>query len=417
MKFEFQPSKIPKFAPMLVFRIAFRYVLALRKFSTTQILSLLAFLGIFLGSMSMVIVLSAFNGFETLLKQIYHHQDPDLKIESLKGKTFKLDSSTIQKMARISGLKSVQSCLSDKASLQYGDGQMVVELVGVQPDFVSVSRMDSLVKKGDFLIQKGGNSFGLVSESVRNALQINLNNQFEFLELSYPKRKKLLKLGTSKIFNTLNLGIAGFIQIDEPRVYAPIESVRQIMDKEDGLSYLEIYTNQGSDLERIKAEIQKIIGKDFSIKNEIEQHADLFKILKIEKLFVFLALGFIILISSFNLFVSCSMLVIDKKKDLFTLMALGLKPEKVSGIIRYAGGIIAVLGLIPGLLLGFGFCLAQKWYGFVPLGMTSTLVEAYPIDIQAFDFILIAVWVAVIALAAVFNPSKKAPLLALNRNV
>jgi lipoprotein-releasing system permease protein len=400
---------------MLANRIALRYVLGLRKFSTTQILSLLALLGIFLGSMAMVVVLSAFNGFEGLLKEIYHHQDPDLKVSSKKGKTFLLDPLVIKKLKEIEEVTAVFQTVSDKASLQYGNGQMVVEIIGIEPDYEKFSRLDTLIRNGDFLVKGGEISLGLVTEPVRSALQISLKNDFELLQISYPKRKKILKLGTSKIFNQLNIRPKGFVQMDEQRVYAPIQDVRELMDKPAGISYLEIFLRNGENPDAAKSKIQKVLGDNFFVKNETEQHEDLFKILKIEKLFVFLALGFIILISSFNLFVSCSMMVIDKKKDLFTLLALGMQPSDIKKIIRISGWLVTLLGLIPGLIFGYGICLVQKIYGFVPLGMTSTIIQAYPIEIHGLDFVLIAIWVLLIGFLAVLNPASKAPALVLSK--
>ena len=401
---------------MLSFRIALRYVLALRKFSTTQILSLLAFLGIFLGSMAMVVVLSAFNGFEGLLKEIYHSQDPDLKIETIKGKTFQLDSNVLQKLRTLEGVKGVYQSLADKASLQYGDGQMVVQIVGIEKGFENASRLDTLVRKGKFIVSSGDISFGMVTEPVRNALKISLNNDFEFLKVSYPKRKKILKLGTNKIFNQLNLTPSGFLQMDEQRVYAPLEDVRVLMDKPLGISFLDVFIAEGSNIQKVKNDLLKTLGSGFLVKDEMEQHEDLFKILKIEKFFVFLALGFIILISSFNLFVSCSMLVLDKKNDIFTLLAMGMKPNNVGRIVRISGGLVTILGLIPGLLFGLAICLIQKWFGLVPLGMSSTTIMSYPIDIQWFDFLLVSLWVMVIGFFAVINPAKKALIFTLDKS-
>jgi len=403
------------FASMLANKIATRYVLGLRKFSTTQILSLLALLGIFLGSMAMVVVLSAFNGFEGLLKEIYHHQDPDLKIFSKQGKTFQLNQNILKELKAIDGVRGAFQTVSDKVSVQYGNGQMVVEIVGIEPGFEKFSRLDTLIRNGEFLVKSGEISLGLVTEPVRNALQISLKNDFELLQISYPKRKKILKLGTSKIFNQLNVRPTGFVQMDEQRIYAPIEDVRELMDKPEGISYIEIFLKNDENETAIKSKIQKVLGADFVIKNETEQHEDLFKILKIEKLFVFLALGFIILISSFNLFVSCSMMVIDKKKDLYTLLAMGMQPSDIQKIIRFSGWLVALLGLIPGLIFGYGICMVQKIYGFVPLGMTSTIIQSYPIEIQALDFVLISIWVLLIGFVAVINPAAKAPALVISK--
>ncbi len=393
---------------MLSFRIALRYLLALRKASTVQILSLLSFLGILLGSMAMIIVLSAFNGFENLLVSIFHHQDPDLKVEKKEGKFFELSPGMKQNLSRVPGVAGVFEVMKDKAALQYDEGQMVVEVVGTEPASARFSRLDSMVKQGKNTLMEGTEPRALISVGIRNALDVSLKNQFDYLKILYPKPKKILKPGLSRIFNTLAIMPSGIMYRDENQVIIPLESARELMDKPSAMSHLEVFVSKTEDLGNIQEKLQSLLGEDFVVKNEMEQHADLFRILKIEKLFVFMALGFIILISSFNLFVSCSMLVINKKQDFFILSSLGMMPSMLSRLVHWLGGLISGFGLILGLALGWLVCLAQLWFGFVPLGMQSTQIQAYPIDIKGLDFILTSLWVMVVSVFAFWVPSAKA---------
>jgi lipoprotein-releasing system permease protein len=298
--------------------------------------------------------------------------------------------------------------MKDKAALQYDEGQMVVEVVGREPASAGLSRLDSLVKQGKNILMEGNEPRALISAGIRDALDVSLKNQFDYLKILYPKRKKILKPGLSRIFNTLAIMPCGIMYRDENQVIIPLESARELMDRPSGMSHLEVYVSKPEDLGSIQEKLQSILGEDFAVKNEMEQHADLFRILKIEKLFVFMALGFIILISSFNLFVSCSMLVINKKQDFFILSSLGMMPSMLSRLVHWLGGLISGLGLILGLALGWLVCLAQLWFGFVPLGMQSTQIQAYPIDIQGLDFILTALWVMVVSVFALWVPSAKA---------
>lgn len=398
--------------PMLEFRIAFRYLVALRKASIGQVLSVLAFLGIALGSMAMLVVLSAFNGFEALLKEIYHFQDPDIQIVATKQKTFELPANLWLKVKNEPGVATAFEVLRDKAALRYGDGQMVTEVVGMAPEALTHTRLDTCLVAGR-LFQPGDSvPYALVSVPMRDALNVSVKSTFEYLQLLYPKRKKLLQASAINVFNKANLQAGGIVQIDENRLYAPIEVLRSLMDKPLGMNEIHVYADPKTDPSNLALRLKKMLGTGYLVKTEAEQHADLFKVMKIEKLFVLLALGFVILISSFNLFVSCSMLVINKKDDIQILAAMGMAPGRVHAIIQNAGLLVTLTGLIMGLLFGSMVCYLQVAYGLVPLGMTGTAITAYPVEVQWTDYLVIIVWVLGTGFIALFNPAGKAKKLA-----
>lgn len=393
---------------MLVLKIAVRYLLALRKASTVQILSFLSFLGIMLGSLAMVLVLSAFNGFEDLLKQVYHYQDPDLRIEKKQGKFFQIAKDKQELILKNSHVQAAFEILVDKASLQYGDGQMVVEIIGVDPGIVSASRLDTSISDGAFILKDKSGPGAVLSIGIKSALNVSLQNLFEFIRIQYPKRKKILKLGTSRIFNQLAVRPTGVVQMDENKVFLPIEEVRKLMDKPVGMNYLDVYVRKDGSVEKAQEEISKILGDDYLVKNENQQHADLYKVMMIEKLFVFLALGFIILISTFNLFVSSTMLVIDKNADFRIFSAMGLEPAQGSKVIRLTGGIITFSGLVIGVVIGSMLVEIQKIFGFVPLGMSTTLIRSYPVELHFPDILAISVWVLISSVIALIIPGRRA---------
>lgn len=392
---------------MLVFTISLRYLIALRRASTIQILSVLSFLGIMLGSMAMVVVLSAYNGFESLLRDIYYFQDPDLKITIRKGKTFVPDDGQWQKIRKMAKGAKFFEVLSDKAAIRYNEGQMVVEVMGVHQEFLQAGRMDTLVDQGKLVINIEGEPTCLLSMGIRESLNINLKSQFDYLQILYPKQKKLLKPGLTKIFNTLNLRPSGVLKMDENRIYIPLDEARTLMERPLEISQFQVFIPEKSRVKEIQQMISNSLGPEFLVQNETEQHADLFKVVQMERLFVIMALGFIILISSFNLFVSMSMLVIDKQRDIRILSALGMSPGKIRLSIQLTGAWISVFGLVFGLGLGALICWLQSVYGFVPLGMHSTHILAYPIDIQWIDFFIVAIWVVISALLSLIYPGLK----------
>jgi lipoprotein-releasing system permease protein len=405
----FSAFKLFHFCPMLTIRIALRYIFALRKASTVQLLSLLSFLGIFLGSLAMMLVLSAFNGFEGLLRKVYHYQDPDFRVETIQGKYFVLDSVQLGKIPKIPGVTNCFEILEDKASLVYGDGQMVVTMIGISPEMVRVSRLDTSIRQGRFSMSTHGDiSEALVSIGIQKALNISLEDPFSYLKLAYPKRKKILKLGSGKIFNQLSLSPSGILQMDENRVYVPISKARQLMDKPQGMNYLDVFLSKNADREDVREGLTELLGAGFRIKDEDQQHESLYKVMMIEKLFVFLALGFIILISTFNLFVSSTMLVLDKSKDIRILAALGMEAGRIASVIRWCGGLITLSGMVLGLCFGLALCWIQIRFGLVPLGMSTTLIKSYPIEVRMEDVAGIALWVWVSGWLAMVIPGKRA---------
>lgn len=392
---------------MLALTISLRYLISLRRASTIQILSVLSFFGILLGSMAMIVVLSAYNGFESLLKDIYHFQDPDLKITVRQGKSFVPDVGKWQKIKGMARDAHFFEVLSDKAAIRYNEGQMVVEILGVQQEFLQTGRMDTLVDQGKLAINIEGEPTCLISMGIRESLNINLKSQFDFLQILYPKQKKLLKPGLTKIFNTLNLRPSGILKMDENRIFIPLDEARILMERPLEISQLQVFIPDKSRISEIQKRLMASLGSEFVVQNETEQHADLFKVVQMERLFVILALGFIILISSFNLFVSMSMLVIDKQRDIRILSALGMRPGKIRLSIQLTGAWISVFGLVTGLALGAFICWLQSVYGFVPLGMNSTHILAYPVDIQWVDFFIVAIWVMLSAILSLIYPGIK----------
>jgi lipoprotein-releasing system permease protein len=180
------------------------------------------------------------------------------------------------------------------------------------------------------------------------------------------------------------------------------------MERPEGCHFADVFLREGRDAESLIPDIEKILGPGFVVLNEDKLHQDLFKVMKIEKLFVFLALGFIILISGFNLFVSSSMMVINKRKDFAILAALGMQAREFSGIIRATGLLLVSAGLLPGLGLGAFLCFLQMKYGFIPLGMSTTTVKAYPVELHFTDASAVAIWVLVSAFLALLVPANRA---------
>ena len=392
----------------LILRIAFRYLLALRRASTVQILSLLSFSGVLLGSLAMMLVLSAFNGFESLLKRVYHNQDPDLRILPTTGRTLSFSATDISRLKQTEGIAAVFEVLSDKASVQFGEGQMVAEVFASDPQYFRWARLASTLMGGTYLVKSGEPARVMVSEGIRQSLQISFQDEFTFLKLAYPKRSKILKPGSGRIFNQLALKPAGSVGIDENRVYLPMEAGRQLMERSEGCNFIDVFLQPEADRDAVAASITSLYGGKVQVLNEYQLHEDLFRVMEVEKLFVFLALGFIILISGFNLFVSSSMMVLNKIRDFSILGALGMEGRSAGAIISATGMMLVLAGLVPGLVIGTLLCYLQMHYGFVPLGLSNTMVKAYPVEVRWPDALAISAWVIFSAMLALYVPARRA---------
>jgi lipoprotein-releasing system permease protein len=392
----------------LILRIAFRYLLALRRASTIQILSLLSFAGVLLGSLAMMLVLSAFNGFEGLLKRVYHNQDPDLRILPANGRALSFSAEEIKKLKQTEGIAAVFEVLSDKASVQFGEGQMVAEVFATDPRYFRWSRLGATLMGGAYQVKSGEPARVMVSEGIRQSLQISFQDEFTFLKLAYPKRSKILKAGSGKIFNQLALKPAGSLGIDENRVYLPMEDGRYLMEKAGGCNFIDVFLKPEAGRDAVAEQIKSAFGEKVQVLNEYQLHEDLFRVMEVEKLFVFLALGFIILISGFNLFVSSSMMVLSKIRDFSILAALGMEGRSAGAVIRTTGMMLVLAGLIPGIGIGMLLCYLQMEYGFVPLGLSNTMVKAYPVEVRMLDAVAISVWVIFSAMLALYVPARRA---------
>jgi lipoprotein-releasing system permease protein len=288
---------------------------------------------------------------------------------------------------------------------------MVAEIFAADPAYFRFCRMDTSLMAGVYSVADAELPVAMVSEGIRQSLQISFKEDFTFLKLAYPKRSKILKPGSGKIFNTLAMRPSGSLGLDENRVFAPLSAGRRLMERPQGCNFVDVFVKPGEDPEELAARIQNLLGTEIQVKNEYQLHEDLFKVMAIEKLFVFLALGFIILISGFNLFVSSSMMVLNKQKDFSIMSALGMEGSQFASIIRSAGMMLVLSGLIPGLAAGSLLCFIQMKFEIVPLGMSSTLVKAYPVELHLSDVLAIAGWVFFSGMLALFVPSRRAGLL------
>ncbi len=368
-------------------------------------------LGVCVGSMALVIVLSVFNGLEGLNRMIFKAQDPDLKIELIAGKSFVLDAAVVQKIKQINEVAFVNPVIEDNALARNGDAQMVVTIKGVDKQFERVSPLTNSVVEGGLFLVRDSIPYAFVGGGVYSMLGVNVQDFLYPLEIWYPRNQKLNVLNPEDNINTLVVPVSGVFSLEQQFddiVFLPVEIVEQLTDYQGKRTAIEVYLTDEDATSRIKNELKTLVGNGFSVKDRDEQNEALFRAIKIEKLFIFVSLLLIIGIASFNIFFSLTMLVIDKQDDIRTLAAIGAKRNLVQRIFFTEGALIAFFGASIGLTLGALICWLQMQFGFVTMGMQSAIVDAYPVEMKVEDFVYAALGIIIITVVAAFFPARRA---------
>ncbi|GAB3313742.1 FtsX-like permease family protein [Hymenobacter humi] len=404
--------------------IAQRYFRSKNKRNIITIISNISMIGVAVGTMALIIVLSVFNGLEELVRTLYGKSDPNLVISATKGKAFDVDRTFIMKLQNTPGVALLTEVIEDNALLQYHDRQMVVKMRGLSDNYFGQSQIDANIKEGDHRLRRDSLEVALVGAGVQHELSITLNNRLAPMRLLYPRNtpgKKMLDTNPDKAFNEQNL-IAGGVflieqHIDDSYIFVPLSFAQRLLGYTTRRTALYVKVGSSFEIEQVKEQLRKQLGPGFKVQDSDEQHVSLFKAIKVEKLFVFITFTLILLIASLNIFFSLSMLVIDKKKDIAVLMAMGATEKTVRQTFLLVGAIVALVGAATGLVFGVALCWLQQRFGFVSMGMATSVVDAYPVKMQLTDLIFTCASIILITLAVSIRPALNASKLDLRENL
>jgi lipoprotein-releasing system permease protein len=393
------------------FFIAKRYFFSQKKKNVIQIISLIAMGSVAVVTAALVIVMAGFNGMEALTMEQYNVFYPEIEITTAKGKTFVYDDSLKSVLKKVKNIAAITEVIEDNALIRYGNVQAVVNLKGVSKNFVEQYDIKSRLIAGDFFTEKDNRAYMILGLGVFNQLSVEMGDVLKPLMCWYPKRQKNLPLEPDKAFKKLPIMASGAVsveqQFDQNHVLVPLEFAAELMQYEDRRTSLEIKTSHDK-VETVQAALKSCLGTTFVVRNREEQQISILRAIKIERLLVFFAFAFILAISSFNIFFSLAMLAIEKRKDIAILFSLGASRQTVKWIFLYIGAIIAGVGATSGLLLGYGICVAQQQFGFVKLGISSAVVDSYPVKLFWTDFAAICLTVVLITVLSSYIPARNA---------
>ncbi len=387
------------------FYIAKRYLFAKRSRSVVHIISYVSMLGVAVGTASLIIVLSVFNGFENLVLSLYNAFDPAIKITAAEGKVFEADSAKLVLDERALLYSEI---LEEKVLLKYKNKEYIATLKGVDEQFKKINNVDSMLLTGTYFDGYASEKTAILGQGVAYHLSIGVGDIMNPLQLFVPKREKKHLLNASDAFSQSSLipvGIFGIqADFDATYVITSLNNVQKILERSNVLSALEVHCKD-SEMEALQEELQTALGSTYIVQNRYQQHAFLYQILNSEKMAVFLILTFILIIATFNIIGSLSMLIIDKKKDIRVLSFMGLNNSQLQQLFWMEGLLTTLVGAIVGLFIGLIFCWAQIKWGFITMGAGSFVIDQYPVSIQSKDVAIVTLIVLSIGAVAAWIPA------------
>ncbi len=389
--------------------VARRYFFTKKLRNVINIISLISVVGVAVGTMALVVVLSVFNGFEDLIKSTYNAFDPDIEITPSSGKTFiPGEEKRFQQVEKLAGVEVFSRVLEENALIRYDDKQYIGRVKGVEDNFKELSGVDSMMTQGHFTLEDQNKQYAVVGKGLAYFLSISLNFM-EPLNIYVPERGRSATYNPREAFNRKYIFPSGIFstqpEYDKQYVIVPIGFARQLLDYDQEVTSVEVKVQKGRQVGEVEEQIEKILGDDFVVQNRYEQHEVFYKVMQSEKWYIFLILTFILIVASFNIIGSITMLIIDKKSDILILRSLGASLKTIRRIFFLEGWLISFIGAVGGVIVGLFVCWLQETYGLIRLGSAgSFMTDFYPVNIQWLDILGVFGTVLVIGFFAAYYP-------------
>lgn len=389
----------------LPFFIAKRYLISKKSHNAINVISGISVASICLISMALIVILSVFNGLSDLVKSLYNSVNADIEVTIKRGKVFHLNQTELQSLKKMKNIANYTEVMKGNALLKYNDKQCVVTIKGVEDSYENMTRFDSLVKEGLYNIDKNNIVIG---EGIESSLNLGLNDVFALISIYVPKRGEIHTFDAEGGLNEMKGSVSATFSINEDfnkYVIMSIDNARKLFDYKDEMSSLEINVTKDADIENVQQQIKMLLGDNYEIKNREQQNALLYKTMKSEKLWTFIILVFILIIATFNVIASLTMLILEKKKDISILHHMGANSILIRKIFLFEGLLITLTGAVSGILLGAFICWMQINYSLVKL-TEGYVINAYPVKMQASDFVMVLATVLLIGFIAAWYPVK-----------
>ncbi|MBA4241296.1 MAG: hypothetical protein C0448_11255 [Sphingobacteriaceae bacterium] len=391
----------------LSFFIAKRYLISKKSTNAINVISWISIVAIAITTAALVIILSAMNGLTSVVADLYHAIEPDLKITAINSKYISDKQSISQKIKSIRGIKHISYSIEENALIKLDDKQAVVTIKGVDAEFKKLTQFDTVVYEGNYRFEYNKQYFGVFGRGVAGKLGINVNDFVSPISIYAPTRGKVESINPEDAFNKISISPAGIFSLNDDFdfkfVLIDLKAAQYLFDCPESFSTIEIGLENKDDLESVQEQLSEKLGPNYQVKNRFQLNDVLFKTLKTEKLWTFLILAFILVIATFNIIGALTMLIIEKKKDIKTLYNLGADQQFIRTIFMQEGFLITSVGALSGLIIGVIICILQQQFHLVTFDDQS-VIPFYPIEMQWKDFVWILTLVMGIGFLAAIYP-------------
>lgn len=390
--------------------IATRYLFSKKRTNLINIISAISVVGMAIGTMGLIIGLSGFNGFDSLIKSLFSTFDPDLKITLVEGKSFDANNQAFNEIRKMKDILFFTEVVEDNALLRYENRQVPATIKGVSDDYSKMTGLDTMIVDGKFKLKEGNNQYAIIGQGVAYYLSVGLK-PINPINIYVPQKGRSSSLAIEGSFNQDHIYPSGIFsvqqEIDSKYIIVPISFAREIFEMPDKVNSVELKLKEGASVQSVQKSISALVGNQFVVKTRYQQHDYLYKTMQGEKYAVYLILILILIIASFNIIGSLTMLIIDKKEDISILQSMGADKKLIRNIFLLEGWSVSIFGAVLGTIIGIAICQAQITFGFVKLqGGGSFIIDAYPMKIIPIDILLIFCSVVLIGFVAAWFPVK-----------
>ena len=395
----------------LPLRFALRYLFARKSHNVINIISGISVAGMAIGTAALVIILSVFNGFNKLVSDSLSDAQPDLVVKPAVGKAFVPDSVAFAWLYDQEMVYNMSSVIEEQAFISFDGKQSLARVKGVDSVFEEESPLQDHITDGVFALHRGTRPLAVVGSAL--AWSLDINPRFIApLEIYYPDREGTVSLSnpTASLRST-KVSVAGLFainaELDAELVLVPIETMRELMDYDDEVSAIEIRLAKGTsdkDAQKLVRELEDRLGAGYTVLDRYRQNEALYKMMRYEKLAIYMILIFIVIIIALNIYSSLTMLIIEKRGDIDTLHSLGAPESMTRRIFLLEGWLISLLGLVIGLILGVALVLLQQKFGLIRMP-GNYIISSYPVILKGADILWTAAGVALIGYLIALLPS------------
>lgn len=395
------------------FFIAMRYFFSKKELKVINIISLISLIGVGVVTMALLIVLSVFNGFTSLASDMLSYSNPDLIIEPNKGKVINLEEIKTKQIESIKQVQAITPVIKESVLISFENTQSIVDMYGVENEFFRISNIDTTMQIGNTSLYTNGKPNCILGYSLMLRMSLYQGAEKHNIPIQFciPKKNPTTVIVPEDNLNISKALFSGSFmtrsEIDDNVAIVPLSFAQNLLELlPNQASSLNIKLKDSEKTEKVRSEIEKIIPKTYVVKNRLEQDPVYYKVVKAEKLAVYIILGFIIFIASFNIMGALSLLIMIKKKDIMILRTMGATKKDIRRIFFINGVMMSVIGMICGLILGIIFCLLQQHFGIIKMG-ASFIVDSFPIKIYITDILAIFLMVVIISCLCTAIMSRK----------